>query len=327
MNTHPKPHGLVKFVVDHPAWSFAIMTVVATICFFLYGWSLPWLIKLIGNWEPVANDPIGYKGLFGDSFGALTSFFSVLALMALLLTFVYQKRQLDLQKQQLDDERELIKFQQVPLLSFVHPCLRVIMPSCTSECKVGTSFNVEYKLKSGSDFLIKDAVIKVELRCGPNGRIELLDTCSSFAGIGGGYEPCACDRFKVTVASYKAFGDIANQISLLEKDPPVVVKVTAYYKNMLGLHIRMRRAYRVGAAEKSDANVVKAWSNKLAPVPHLFGNVNEDVCTCYNHFRVSMANDSVLFPLEEMTDEASFEAISDNRYLQEVEALRGRLKA
>lgn len=57
------------------------------------------------------------------------------------------------------------------------------------------------------------------------------------------------------------------------------------------------------------------------------GNVNEDVCTCYNHFRVSMANDSVLFPLEEMTDEASFEAISDNRYLQEVEALRGRLKA
>lgn len=63
MNTHPKPHGLVKFVVDHPAWSFAIMTVVATICFFLYGWSLPWLIKLIGNWEPVANDPIGYKGV------------------------------------------------------------------------------------------------------------------------------------------------------------------------------------------------------------------------------------------------------------------------
>ena len=247
--------------------------------------------------------------------------------MALLLTFVYQKRQLDLQKQQLDDERDLIKFQQVPLLSFAHPCLRVIMPSCTRECKIGTSFNVEYKLKSGNDYLIKDAVVKVELRCGPNGRIELLDTCRLFAGIGGGYEPCAHDRFMVAAASYKAFGDIANRISLFEKNPPIVVKVTAYYRNMLGLHIRMRRTYRVGEAEENDPNVVKMWSDKLAPGPRLSGNVNEDVYTCYNHFRVSMASDSVLFPLEELTEEASFEAVSDNRYLQEVEAMRVRMKA
>lgn len=175
--------------------------------------------------------------------------------------------------------------------------------------------------------MIKDAVIKVELRCGPNGRIELLDTCRSFAGIGGGYEPCACDKFKVAVASYKAFGDVANQISLLEKNPPVVIKVTAYYENMLGLHIRMRRAYRVGEAEKGDANVVKMWSDKLAPGPHLSGNVNEDFYTCYNHFRVSMTSDTVLFSLEEMTEEASFEAVSDNRYLQEIVALRVRMKA
>lgn len=325
MDTQPKSFGIVEFVIDHPAWSFVIMTVGAIICFFAYGWSLPWLIKLIGNWEPLTNDPIGYKGLFGDSFGALTSFFTVLALMALLLTFVYQKRQLELQKQQLDDERELVKFQQVPLLSLVDPCFCVSMPACTSECKVGTSFNVEYKLRSGNDYLVKDAFIKVELRCGPSGRVEVLDACRSFAGIGGGYEPNVYDSFMVAATSYKAFGDIASQISLFDKNPPVLVYVTVYYRNLLGLNVRMHRAYRVGESENNEARIVKMWSDKLVPGPHLRGNVNEDVFTCYNHFRVSMANDAVRFPLEELTEEASFEVVHDARYLQEVEVLRGRI--
>lgn len=327
MDTHSKPYGVVEFVVDHPVWSFVIMTIFAAICFFLYAWSLPWLIKLIGSWEPKPDDPIGYKGLFGDSFGALTSFFTVLALMALLLTFVYQKRQLELQKQQLDDERKLVKFQQVPLLSLTRPCFCVLMPVCTGECKIDTLFNVEYKLCLGSDYLVKEAFIKIELRCGSNGKVEVLDTCRSFAGIGGGYEPNVCDSFLVKSTSYRAFGDVANHISLLDKDSPVIVCVTIYYRNLLGLNIRMRRTYRVGEPEKNDANVVKMWSDKLVPGPCLSGNVSEDIYNCYKHFRVSMSNNNIVrFSLEELTDEATFEIICDNRYLQEVEVLQKRIK-
>jgi hypothetical protein len=89
----------------------------------------------------------------------------------------------------------------------------------------------------------------------------------------------------------------------------------------------MRRTYRVGEPEKNDVNVVKMWSDKLVPGPYLSGNVSEDIYNCYNHFRVSMSNNNIVrFSLEELTDEATFEIICDNRYLQEVEVLQKRIK-
>lgn len=319
-----EPQGVVKFAIDHPVLSFVTLSIVAAACFLVYGWCLPSLIRLIGDWSPSDSDPIGYKGLFGDSFGALTSFFTVLALMALLLTFIYQKRQLDLQKRQLDDERKLAKYQQIPLLSIDHPCLLVEMPFCKKDCTIGTYFSIDYGLKAGNEFLIKNAYLKIELRCGPQDRREVLVHCRSFAGIGAGAEPSSSDDIEIAGASFLAFSSIASQIAVMD-EPPIVISMTVYYQSMVGLNIRLHREYRVGEAEKNAANVVRMWGERLATAPNLRGSYNEDFYTCLNHFRVSMSGGLVRFSLIEMTEAATFEVIKDNRFEQEVEAVRRRI--
>lgn len=55
---------------------------------------------------PVSEFTVGKSGVFGDSFGLLTSFFSGLAFAGLIITMLMQKEELELQRKELSLTRE-----------------------------------------------------------------------------------------------------------------------------------------------------------------------------------------------------------------------------
>ena len=67
--------GLVAFAVVHPIISFALLVSVALGIVVGYVFLLPWLMAHLGGWSPEKSESLNsVRGLFGDSFGALTSF-------------------------------------------------------------------------------------------------------------------------------------------------------------------------------------------------------------------------------------------------------------
>ena len=67
-----------------------------------------YVIFLINFIRPAENFSLANSGLFGDSFGILTSLFSGLAFAGLLVTILYQKEQLDEQRRELASGSKLM---------------------------------------------------------------------------------------------------------------------------------------------------------------------------------------------------------------------------
>lgn len=82
-------------------WLISIIIVVVI----AYAAALIW-----GNW-PISDYSINQSGLFGDSFGILTSLFSGLAFAGLIITILLQREDIDLQRTELEDTRRELKFQ------------------------------------------------------------------------------------------------------------------------------------------------------------------------------------------------------------------------
>lgn len=67
-------------------------------------------IILYFTW-PVTEFSVAQSGVFGDSFGLLTSLFSGLAFSGLIVTILLQREDLNLQRQELSETRKEMKFQ------------------------------------------------------------------------------------------------------------------------------------------------------------------------------------------------------------------------
>lgn len=60
---------------------------------------------------PISEISINKAGVFGDSFGILTSLFSALAFTGMMITILLQREELGLQRQELSETRKEIKGQ------------------------------------------------------------------------------------------------------------------------------------------------------------------------------------------------------------------------
>lgn len=86
-------------------WTTALLTVVIAFVIIIgYGITLIYL-----SW-PIENYTIANAGVFGDSFGVITSLFSALAFAGVLFTIAIQREELNLQKKEAAESKdELIK--------------------------------------------------------------------------------------------------------------------------------------------------------------------------------------------------------------------------
>ncbi len=81
----------------YPIWLFLAVAAIMVAVYYL----------LVRCFEPSIQN----RGLFGDTFGALTSFVSGGALIGVVLSLFYQRKEFDLQKQELQMTREEMKRQ------------------------------------------------------------------------------------------------------------------------------------------------------------------------------------------------------------------------
>ncbi|WP_282091202.1 hypothetical protein [Epibacterium ulvae] len=84
------------------AWSPVIWVVLVIVAWLLS----PWLVNWIVTTAPKGTIEFG---TFGDSFGALTSLFTGLAFVGLIVTLRQQKVQIEMQRQDLKLQRDEMK--------------------------------------------------------------------------------------------------------------------------------------------------------------------------------------------------------------------------
>ena len=256
--------NVFDWVVRHPIWAFAALTTVAIIIVIAYSRCLPRIISCLGEWTPVVGDPNGYKGLFGDSFGALTSFFSILAMMAVLLTFLCQKKQLDVQKAQLQNEKELQKYQQVPLLELGNPILVIHNPCSDGDVDYSPKLEPIAFIKSGNGFLVREAKVEVCLLHSDergNGKRSIVHSC--FAGIGDSEKHKINAQFEISDGEFSFFCCKAREAIMCHNDRPIMVTVDVVYTSLLGLSIHLHREYGLGAPEGNAIEQAQDWNSQL----------------------------------------------------------------
>ena len=86
-----------------PMWLCILLAIVGVIVIWAISWML--ICKYI--------DGTDERGLFGDMFGAVNALFSGLAFAGLIVTLLYQKEELKLQREELAQTREELKGQRV----------------------------------------------------------------------------------------------------------------------------------------------------------------------------------------------------------------------
>ncbi len=86
------------------AWSIGLFTAVTSIVIIYAG------VIIYLTW-PITKFTVNSSGVFGDSFGLLTSLFSGLAFSGLIITILLQREDLKLQKDELSETRKEMKFQ------------------------------------------------------------------------------------------------------------------------------------------------------------------------------------------------------------------------
>lgn len=298
----------MAFIVKHPIWSFATLVIIAIIVFSMYACFLPTIMGFLGEWGTESGD----KGLFGDSFGALTSLFSILAMMAIFLTFLYQKKQLDLQREEINDEKEMNKYQQIPLFSIEEPKVVLYIPEFSSynnaiESKIG----IQFLLRLANDALVKKANIRIKVKCGRHWSSEEVENSFDIVGFGGDMKRLHYYQFTITNGAYVHLANNIRRANMMGEDNPLLVQVSIFYFSMLGLHISMKREYLlcpITNNEEMNANIAQQWGCALNTPPNLRGNYDEDVFTCRNHFRGGECS-NVDFWLTENDDGSSFDVI------------------
>lgn len=86
----------------YPLWIWIILAIGCIIVLWVASWCL------IDNFVPV-----GERGVFGDKFGAINSLFSGLAFAGLIVTLLFQKEELKLQRDELAETRNELKAQKL----------------------------------------------------------------------------------------------------------------------------------------------------------------------------------------------------------------------
>lgn len=302
-----KERGLMAFIVKHPIWSFATLVVIAIIVFSIYACFLPTIMGFMGEWGTGSGD----KGLFGDSFGALTSLFSILAMMAVFLTFLYQKRQLDLQREEINDNKEINKYQQIPLFSIEEPKVVLCIPELSNSSSIESKIGIRFLLRLANDALVKKANIRIKVKCGRHLSSEEVVNSFDIVGFGGDMKRLHYYQFSITNGAYVHLANNIRWANMMGEDNPLLVQVSISYFSMLGLHISMKREYvlrPITRNEEMNANIAQQWGCALNTPPNLRGNYDEDVFTCRNHFRGGECS-NVDFWLTENDDGSSFDVI------------------
>lgn len=86
-----------------PLWIWIIVAIIGVIALWLLSW---WGIS------EFIDEPIN-RGTFGDMFGAVNALFSGLAFAGLIVTLLYQKEELQLQREELAETRKELKAQKL----------------------------------------------------------------------------------------------------------------------------------------------------------------------------------------------------------------------
>lgn len=302
-----KESGLMPFIVKHPIWSFAILVVIAIIVFSLYAYYLPNIMVFMGKWGTESAE----KGLFGDSFGALTSLFSILTMMAVFLAFLYQKRQLDFQGEEINDNREINKYQQIPLFSIEEPQVVLCIPELSNSGSIESKIGLKFLLRLANDALVKKAKVEIKVRCGRHLSSEEVEYSFDIVGFGGDMKRLHYYQFTISNGAYVHLANNIRWANMMGEDTPLHVQVSISYFSMLGLHIGMKREYvlrPITSNEELNANIAHQWGCALNTPINLRGNYDEDVFTCRNHFRGGECS-AVDFWLTEYDEGSSFDVI------------------
>ena len=118
---------------------FSVFMFVAIYCL-----SLIWFI-----W-PISELSLDRSGLFGDSFGVLTSLFSGLAFAGLIITMLLQKEELGLQRKELEETRgEFKKGNKIQTMNARLNALSTLMSEYNSQIAIVNDYvsNNEYTPK------------------------------------------------------------------------------------------------------------------------------------------------------------------------------------
>lgn len=90
-------------------WLIPLFIIVIVIIWFLFPWSLTYLTDKFG-WDIRSNGDSNF-GTFGDTFGALNTLFSGLAFATLIITLILQRKELQLQRQEVAESNSIAKSQ------------------------------------------------------------------------------------------------------------------------------------------------------------------------------------------------------------------------
>lgn len=85
-----------------PLWIWIAVAIVGVILLWVVSW------RLIDNFVPIDE-----RGVFGDKFGAINSLFSGLAFAGLIVTLLFQKQELQLQRKELEHTRNELNAQKL----------------------------------------------------------------------------------------------------------------------------------------------------------------------------------------------------------------------
>lgn len=219
----------------------------------------------------------------------------------------------------MQEEKDLLKYRQIPLLSFADPCLQITKPAYKDEHTTYCQLGVKYALKTGNDFLVKNAVVKVALQYGEKYDNEVL-LVRKLAGIGSGIEMKYANDASVGKEVFLAITEKMRWACQLKKSFPLIVDVTVYYQSMLNLCLRLHRAYGIGECNEQPCNIVQDWYCGLNTPLHYTGDPNYDCIAHWQHFNPHTP-DNVEFPLAEFTEDATFAILERSEYEQAISKL------
>lgn len=143
---------IAKFLI------IGVVSLVATYALFLI--AVTW---------PISDFSINKAGVFGDSFGFLTSLFSGLAFSGMIITILLQREELDLQRQELiENRKELSKSAHAQERSSQLSALSAMLNECDGQLnKITDELSSNKFLISNAEFkhlLRDDALINDEIK-------------------------------------------------------------------------------------------------------------------------------------------------------------------
>ncbi len=239
------------------------------------------IVVIVGYWLGIIFfiPELTSRGLFGDSFGALNTIFSGIALIGVVIALYLQQKQLKIQKNdneqnlslvraQLEEMHQSFILQYQPVLQFCPKNIVIDKPSIFTEpksdeeCMALSRYHLPFKLQNVSNTPAVDCVVASSLLAKTNLSEEKLRS------VGSHFQVVAKDADvddAMMFAPDKPFVTFLDALTNEDAEKIPTIGVTMLYRNLTGGCFKIDQAYYVML--KDEKIVIENWQSAIVSFP------------------------------------------------------------